>query len=177
LDILEYLVGIDPAAFTRQCDPDGRTILDFIIQQMVPEDEGSWLDKIYWKMLEILSPTLDNLSRKKLLENRETDKSKRDAVKLFQSQGKMMAGAHLGKGKIDIEVLCGTSFTLEENAKMDRAQQRYLKQMKRDQQGALKRERKVTRGRCARRDVHSTAVSEEWFFATRRKGADSMKNF
>ena len=41
------------------------------------------------------------------------------------------AGAHLGKGKIDIEVLCGTSFTLEENAKMDRAQQRYLKQMKR----------------------------------------------
>ena len=33
------------------------------------------------------------------------------------------------------------------------------------------------RGRCARRDVHSTAVSEEWFFATRRKGADSMKNF
>ena len=41
------------------------------------------------------------------------------------------AGAHLGKGKIDIEVLCGTSFALEENAKMDRAQQRYLKQMKR----------------------------------------------
>jgi len=166
LDILEYLVdvGIDPAAFTRQCDPDGRTILDFILQQM-EEDEGTWLQKIHWKMLEILSPTLDNLSRKKLLENRG-DKSKREAVKLFQSQGKMMAGAHLGKGKIDIEVLCGTSFTLEENAKMHRAQQRYLKQMKRDQ-----RERKVTgfsTRRCARQDVRSTAVSEEWCFSPRK---------
>ena len=39
-------------------------------------------------------------------------------------------GAHLGNGKIDIEVLCGTPHcTLEENAKMDRAQQRYLKKM------------------------------------------------
>ena len=38
-------------------------------------------------------------------------------------------GAHLGNGKIDIAVLCGTPCTLEENAKMDRAQQRYLKKM------------------------------------------------
>ena len=74
-------------------------------------------------------PKLDAVSWQALTENL-IHESKQEVLRLFQHRGKMMAGAHLGNGYIDLKLLYHDD-SRELSAKDDRAQRRYLTQEKR----------------------------------------------
>eukprot|EP00438_Fugacium_kawagutii_P009808 Skav220334 [mRNA] locus=scaffold6168:36246:37419:+ [translate_table: standard] len=86
----------------------------------------------YWKMLEAMAPRFDPISWQGLTESL-IHESKGKILRLFQQRdcGKLMAGAHLGNGNIDLELLYHSD-SWDTFAKEDRARKRYLDQKRKN---------------------------------------------
>ena len=130
-DIVSDLVavGFDLAAINLR-NRSGMTALDLVLEGMddAPSPSKFYKSK-YWKMLELMVPKLDAVSWQALTESL-IHESKKEVLRLFQHRGKMMAGAHLGNGNIDLKLLYQDD-SREFSAKDDRAQRRHLTQARR----------------------------------------------
>ena len=127
-DIVSDLLGSFDLAAINLRNRSGMTAVDLVLEGLEDAFCKFYKSK-YWKMLELMVPKLDAVSWQALTENL-IHESKQEVLRLFQHRGKMMAGAHLGNGYIDLKLLYHDD-SRELSAKDDRAQRRYLTQERR----------------------------------------------
>lgn len=125
--VSDLLGGFDLAAINLR-NRSGMTAVDLVLEGMEDAPCNFYKSK-YWKMLELMVPKLDAVCWQALTENLMHE-SKQDVLRLFQHRGKMLAGAHLGNGHIDLKLLYHDD-SMELSAKDDRAQRRHLTQERR----------------------------------------------
>eukprot|EP00438_Fugacium_kawagutii_P024963 Skav202651 [mRNA] locus=scaffold1228:20354:21262:+ [translate_table: standard] len=131
-DIVSTLLqGFDLSGL-QLLDRRGSSAVDLVVAAM---ENRAVCESTCWKMLEAMAPRLDVLSWQGLAESliHESKWAKGKVLGLLlhrEKCGKLMAGAHLGNGNIDLEFLCHND-SWDAFSKEDRAHRRHLNQQKR----------------------------------------------